>query len=52
MPPDRITTNMPRLTRPFVTIWRKRLLIFRWVKKTSEAEAAISIRMTKAAIKL
>ena len=37
MPPVRITTSMPRLMSPLVTICRSRLLMLRWVKNTSDS---------------
>ncbi len=51
MPPVRMTTSIPRLINPLVTIWRSRLLMLRCVKNTSDIEAATMSSRKKAARK-
>ncbi|MBM2844505.1 MAG: hypothetical protein HW404_2342 [Anaerolineales bacterium] len=51
MPPVRITTSIPRLSKPLVTACRPRLLRLRWVKKTSDTVAVMTSRTRKATMK-
>ena len=46
-PPVRITTSMPMLMRPLVTIWREMLMRFLEVKKVSETSELMRISTTK-----